>query len=73
MQKANKIIAGFQNQIQAQNINNNEIKKLKEKTVIEIIKEEKPVVVEEHKEEKEKEKIEEVKIDKKDKISKIML
>ena len=33
LQKANKIIAGFQNQIQTQNINNNEIKKLKEEII----------------------------------------
>ena len=33
MQKANKIISGFQNQIQTQNINNNEIKKLKEEII----------------------------------------
>ena len=34
MQKANKIIAGFQNQIQTQNINNNEIKKLKDEIIL---------------------------------------
>ena len=34
MKKANKIIAGFQNQIQAQNINNNEIKKLKDEIIL---------------------------------------
>jgi hypothetical protein len=41
LQKANKIIAGFQNQIQIQNINNNEIKKLKAEIILknnEIIK-----------------------------------
>ena len=34
MQKANKIISGFQNQNQAQNINNNEIKKLKDEIIL---------------------------------------